>query len=119
MMLWIALGGGLGAALRFAVDTWIAARVRARVPVGTTVINLLGSFLLGLLVGYFGHSSEVTKVLGTGVMGGFTTFGAASVESARLLLAPKVRWLGVAHAVAMVVAAVACAALGLSLGRVL
>lgn len=113
MMLWIALGGGAGAVLRFVLDTTIAARVKARVPIGTLVINLLGSFVLGLLVGHFGHGSEFTKVLGTGAMGGFTTFSAASVESARLLLAPKVHWLGVLHALGMVIGSVLAAALGL------
>ena len=116
MMLWIALGGGTGALLRCVLDTWIAARVRVRVPVGTLVINLLGSFVLGLLIGHFGHASEATKVLGTGAMGGFTTFSAASVESARLLLAPKVHWAGVVHALGMVIGSVLVAALGLCVG---
>lgn len=117
---WIALGGGCGAALRFLLDSWLVTRVRTRVPVGTLVINIVGSFVLGVLVGSLGHSSEVTKVLGTGMMGGFTTFSTASVESARLLLdptaAPRRRLLGVAHAAVMVLGALLAAAIGYSLG---
>lgn len=120
MMLWIALAGGVGAAMRFLLDSWIVTRVRHRVPLGTIVINLVGSFVLGLLVGHFGHASELTKVVGTGAMGGFTTFSTASVESARLLLDPKAprngRLVGVLHGVGMLVGAVLLAALGYTLG---
>lgn len=119
MTLWIALAGGVGAAARFLLDSWIVTRVRHRVPVGTIVINLLGSFVLGLLVGHFGHSSGWAKVVGTGAMGGFTTFSTASVEAARLLLDPKAtregRWAGVLHGFGMLVGAVLLAASGYAL----
>lgn len=120
MMLWVALAGGMGAAGRFLLDSWIVTRVRHRVPLGTIVINLLGSFVLGLLVGHFGHSSDWAKVVGTGAMGGFTTFSTASVESARLLLDAKAtrsgRGMGLLHGLGMLVGAVLLAALGYAIG---
>ena len=72
----------------------------------------------------FGFTSlkraELTKVVGTGAMGGFTTFSTACVESARLLLDPKAprngRLVGVLHGVGMLVGAVLLAALGYAVG---
>ncbi|MBC9955510.1 CrcB family protein [Yimella sp. cx-51] len=116
MTWWIALAGGLGAGLRFLLDSWLTSRVRARVPIGSLAVNVLGSFVLGLLVGHFGHDPQWTRVAGVGLMGGFTTFSAASVESARLLTAPKMQWLGLAHAIGVLVASVTAAFLGYWLG---
>lgn len=81
----VCIGGGVGAALRFMADGAIKERVATSVPVGTIAINVSGCLLLGLLTGLaVGHSSTVA-VLGTGVMGGYTTFSTASFETVRLL----------------------------------
>ncbi|WP_153506366.1 fluoride efflux transporter FluC [Cumulibacter manganitolerans] len=88
----LSLAGGVGAALRLVVDSLIRAATRTHFPVATVTINLVGSFLLGLLAGAAaGHSiDDWYAVLGTGLLGGFTTFSTASVETVRLAIgAPR------------------------------
>ncbi len=114
ILLLVALAGGLGAVARFALDSFITARWPAPLPVGTVVINVSGSLLLGLLTGWAlnTNGAEVLAVVGVGFLGGYTTFSTASVEAARLLRSG--RSLGAAlHAVAMVVLALAAALIGL------
>lgn len=85
---WVALAGSVGACARFVIDGTIRPRVNARVPIGTLLINISGSLLLGILTGLvvFHHaSSALTLVAGTGFCGGFTTFSTASFETVRLL----------------------------------
>lgn len=82
------LGAGLGGALRHAVNLaalrlgWIA------FPIGTLAINVLGSFLMGLIAEWFalrGHLPQQARLfLTTGVLGGFTTFSAFSLDAALL-----------------------------------
>ena len=122
-MFLIALGGGLGALLRFWLDGRVNAAARKAVPgwgvpVGTVAINVIGSLLLGVVAGWWAfHSGDETwrLMLGVGVLGGFTTFSTASVEAARLILAGR-SWAAAGHAVGMLLAAVAAAWLGLWLG---
>jgi len=86
-IVWVGLAGSVGAAARFVVDGTVRVRVPSRVPVGTIVINLAGSLLLGVLTGLvvFHHvTSTLTLVAGTGFCGGFTTFSTASFETVRL-----------------------------------
>ena len=118
LFLAVSLAGGLGAALRLALDGAVRARVRTTLPVGTLLINVLGSLLLGLITGLtlaLWLPEAWHLVLGGGLMGGFTTFSTASVETVRLArdrrsLSALVNGLG------MLVLAVACAFLGLWLG---
>ncbi len=87
-LLLLALAGGLGAVLRLVVDSAVRTRVGTRSPWGTALVNVTGSFLLGVLTGltlFHGAPGEVRLVLGTGFCGGYTTFGTASVETVRLL----------------------------------
>ncbi|WP_200940048.1 fluoride efflux transporter FluC, partial [Aeromicrobium sp. Root495] len=79
----VALAGGLGAATRFWLDGTLRGRSRAVGPWATVVINVTGSFLLGLLVAS-APDGAWHDVLGTGFLGGYTTFSAASVEALRL-----------------------------------
>lgn len=114
----MSLAGGLGAAVRFVVDGTVAARWHRSVPAGTALINVTGSLLLGLLTGWVlaaGASATWTLVLGTGFLGGYTTFSTAMVESARLARAGR---LGAALGLAGVTwaSALAAAALGLVAG---
>jgi CrcB protein len=88
LLLLVSVAGGLGAVARFALDTWTTRHVRADFPVGTFLINVSGSLLLGLVTGLAMAQlvSEVWQtVLGAGVMGGYTTFSTASVDTVRLI----------------------------------
>ena len=88
LFLTIALCGGLGAILRFTVDTLLTARFGSRMPWGTIVINLSGSFVLGFLTGLLTHSllpEPWLLAVGTGLLGGYTTFSTASFDTLRLL----------------------------------
>ncbi|MDP4334504.1 fluoride efflux transporter CrcB [Curtobacterium sp. A7_M15] len=117
-LLVVAVGGGVGAALRFVLDGVVKARV-SRFPLGTLVINVTGSFVLGVLTG-LGQAGTiplpVVAVLGTGMMGGYTTFSTASVETVQLLRSGKPR-LAVLNGLGMLVVSVGAAALGLLIGR--
>jgi CrcB protein len=84
---WIALAGGVGAAARYAVDSWLRQRWPIDFPVGTLLINVSGCLLLGILTGLViahGASSDLRTIAGAGFCGGYTTFSAASVETVRL-----------------------------------
>lgn len=110
----VALAGGLGAISRFSLDSYITDRWPAPLPVGTVVVNVSGSLLLGLLTGWAlaGGGGEVLAILGTGFLGGYTTFSTASVEAARL--ARSGRGLGAAlQAAGMVILGLAAAMAGL------
>jgi CrcB protein len=120
MTLWavilMAIAGGLGAVARFVLDSIVRMRVEAY-PLGTLIINLSGSFLLGLVVGLADHalSSEWRLVLGTGFLGGYTTFSTASYEAVRL--AQQGRWREVSlHTIGMAIGAFVLAVAGLWLG---
>ena len=115
--LWVALAGGVGAVARLVLDGAVRARTGVGYPHGTTVINLSGSLLLGLVVGLSGVVLPDTArlVLGTGLLGGYTTFSTASVETVRL--AAERRWAAAwANGLGMLLAAVGCAALGVAVG---
>ncbi|MBB2892365.1 fluoride efflux transporter FluC [Flexivirga oryzae] len=116
----IAACGGVGAVSRFVVDAEVRRRVRGSFPAGTFVINVVGSFLLGVLTGALTHhagwlSPTAKAALGTGFCGGFTTFSTASVETARLWLT-RGRADSGRYAVATVVVSLLAAFLGLALG---
>jgi len=123
----VAVAGGVGAVARFMLDGVIRARtdarsggrrMRAPLPWGTLAINLSGSFLLGLLVGLVGAGAlagEWQWALGTGFLGGYTTFSTASFEAVRLLQQRRWGWALLA-ALGQLVAATALAGLGLWLG---
>ena len=118
ILLLVALAGGLGAGCRFVLDTLIRRRTTMDFPVGTMVINISGSFLLGLVTGcaVAGLLPEPTAVVvGTGFLGGYTTFSTASFETVRLA---QQRRYGAAllHVTAMVVGALIAAGLGLAVG---
>jgi fluoride exporter len=79
----IAVFGALGAIARFRVDSAVSARFPSDFPVGTLVVNLTGAFALGVLLGA-AVPHRAALVLGTGFMGGYTTFSTWMVESERL-----------------------------------
>jgi CrcB protein len=118
LFLAVALAGGLGAALRLVVDGTVQSRLPSGLPLGTLLINVVGSLLLGLLTGLtlaLWLPEAWHLVLGGGLMGGFTTFSTASYEAVRLARAR--RWVAaVTTGIGMVVVSGGCAFLGLWLG---
>lgn len=111
----MALAGGVGAAARYGVDLKLSGATETRLPRATLAVNLTGSLLLGLLVG-LGSADDVLTVLGTGLLGGYTTFSSASVEVARRVAEGR-RADGLLTAVVMVVGCVALASAGVAAGR--
>ncbi|MHA7132436.1 fluoride efflux transporter FluC [Oerskovia turbata] len=88
LFLLLAVAGGLGAGTRFVVDGLVRSRVRTEFPWPTAVVNMSGSLLLGALTGLVvSHvaASEVAAVVGTGFLGGYTTFSTASYETVQLV----------------------------------
>lgn len=114
----VALAGGIGAVLRFVAEALVSRSVRAPVPLGTFAVNVTGSFALGLVVAATAADSDLRLVVGTGLLGGYTTFSAASVEAVLLARSrgPRALALAAAHAAAMLACGVGAAALGLRLG---
>ena len=84
-VLMVALGGGIGAALRYMTSEWIS---NDGFPWATLSVNLIGSFLMGsLAIGLAEHvvSRDLALLLGTGLLGGLTTMSAFSVETIHLI----------------------------------
>lgn len=114
-VLLIGLGGGLGSVLRWGIDRAVSARVQG-FPHGVMLINLSGSLLLGLLNGLAvgsgaGGEADWLLILGGGVLGGYTTFSTAMVDSVRLGEQRRVLPL-VLNTIGMVVLALAAVLLG-------
>jgi CrcB protein len=84
-MTWVGVAffGALGAAARFGVDSVVSTRLPSDFPLGTLVVNLTGSFALGVLVGA-SVPHRIAFLLGTGFTGGYTTFSTWMVETERL-----------------------------------
>lgn len=90
MMQWLAIatGGALGSVLRFAAVAYFTPLLNYRFPLGTFIVNMLGSLLIGvayvILVEKAILSAEWRLFFITGVLGGFTTFSAFSLEILQL-----------------------------------
>ncbi|MBP1325395.1 CrcB protein [Leucobacter exalbidus] len=115
LALGVALAGGIGAALRHLVDQLVPKGTRHAFPWGLFVVNLTGSFVLGILTG-LALDDAVQAVLATGLLGGYTTFSSASLDTAKLLMARRFT-AAVANAAGVMVAAIACAVAGILLGQ--
>lgn len=87
-LLWVGLGGGLGAMARHAVALGLGAPAPGRFPWATLVVNVSGCLAIGLLAAAWARAAvpEPTRLfLATGLLGGFTTFSAFGLESLALL----------------------------------
>lgn len=118
LLLLMALAGGLGSVARVALDGVIQARSRSGFPLGTLMVNLSGSFLLGLLGGLALRAALPEAwhlVLGTGFLGGYTTFSAASVATVTMVRDGQPR-AALLNGLGMLAGAVLLAALGLVVG---
>lgn len=82
------LGGGIGAALRHGVNVASARWLGAAFPYATLFENVTGSFVMGLLAAYFAFKGDASQswrlFLTTGILGGYTTFSAYSLDAALL-----------------------------------
>ena len=86
--LWVGLGGFVGANARYWLGGWIMARLGSAFPYGTFVINISGSFVLGLIMGILeGHvlSPVVRLALAIGFVGAYTTFSTWTYETLWLI----------------------------------
>ncbi|MCP3739005.1 fluoride efflux transporter CrcB [Rossellomorea sp. BNER] len=86
----ICLGGFLGAILRYGFGIFIRKRFHSSFPLATFIVNILGSFLLGYIIGY-GIGGYTLALLGTGFLGSFTTFSTFKLDSIRLINQKKLR----------------------------
>ena len=80
---WMAVGGFLGAIARYAMSAFVSAHWPTKLPLGTLLVNLIGSFLLGWIASS-GLNEQLAFFLGTGFMGAFTTFSTFKLESVNL-----------------------------------
>ena len=82
------IGGGLGASLRHAVNMLCARCLGTAFPWGTFIINITGSTVMGLIAGYLAFRGEASQAwrlfLMTGILGGYTTFSAFSLDAVLL-----------------------------------
>jgi CrcB protein len=112
------LGAGLGGAARHAVNVGALRLFGTGLPAATMIVNVLGSFLMGVLAGYFalrtGTSQHLRLFLATGVLGGFTTFSAFSLDTV-VLIERHAYWTAASY----VAGSVAFAVAGLCIGQML
>ena len=115
-VLLVALGGALGSVARYGVGMAAARVFGAAFPWGTLIVNVVGGLAMGVLFARAGPAQESLHLfLGVGLLGGFTTFSAFSLESFRLLeQGPAPAALYVA---ASLVLSIGACWLGYSLGR--
>jgi CrcB protein len=85
-MLYVALGGAIGAAARYLIGAYIAKIINnTKFPIATIIINIIGSFLLGIFIGLLKQNDTLFLLFGTGFCGAFTTFSTFSVEALGLI----------------------------------
>lgn len=118
----VAIGGGIGAALRYAVTLWANAHGGITFPYGTMIVNLAGSFCIGLLMMFFQSHVNMTPAVKlfavTGILGGFTTFSTFNMEWLTLLRAGDAA-LAFGYGGGTIVGAFCCCWLGVVIGQLL
>lgn len=114
------IGAGIGGALRHGINVAAARLFGYGFPFGTLIVNIAGSFLMGLLAGYFafrpGINQHMRLFLTTGILGGFTTFSAFSLDTA-LLIERHAYGAAAGYIVGSVAASVSALFFGLALFR--
>lgn len=111
-------GAGLGGVARYAAGTWIMARMGGRFPFGTLLINVSGSFCIGLLMTLFTERFQPHPnwrlFLVVGVLGGYTTFSSFEYETWQAVRFGE-RWLGLIYMLSSVAAGYLAVWLGATL----
>ncbi|MEO3774762.1 fluoride efflux transporter CrcB [Micromonospora sp. B9E7] len=116
-VLLIALGAAVGAPLRYLTDRAVQSRHDSAFPWGTLTVNVIGSLLLGALVGW-PAGPAVTAALATGFCGALTTYSTFSYETLRLVRGGN-RLLAIANALGSVAAGLVAATAGYAVARAL
>ena len=120
-LIFIAIGGGIGSVARYLVTLLAAATLGPRLPWGTLAVNIIGGFVMGLITGAFEgrtHDPDLRLFLTTGILGGFTTFSAFSLDAVRLMQNESLAIAG-GYVVASVALAIAGVIFGLMAARFL
>jgi CrcB protein len=115
----LVVAGALGALLRYEVELAVRRRLGPDFPYGTLVINVSGAFALGVLVGSAAHRgvpASVVTVVGTGLLGAYTTFSTFSVDTVGLVEHARPRAAAVNLAASLVLG-LGAAAVGLLVGH--
>ena len=114
------VGGGLGASLRHTINVICARCIGIAFPWGTFIINITGSTVMGLIAGYLAFKGEASQpwrlFLMTGILGGYTTFSAFSLDTA-LLYERGALGLAAAYVLGSVILSIAGLFVGLALMR--
>lgn len=112
----LVVGGGLGAGARYLLDGAVMRGRKDAFPLGILLVNVVGSFVLGLLTGLGAAIAPAwMAIVGIGVLGGFTTFSTVSVETVLLAQRGRREWAWT-NLLATAVLAIAAAAVGIMLG---
>ena len=115
-LLLVCLGGAIGSGARYLVALWAASALGVAFPFGTLMVNLAGSFLLGVLM-HVGASTEWRLFLATGMLGGFTTYSTFNYETTSYLR--QGAWMmGALNIAVTVVGCLVAGFAGLALARV-
>ena len=83
----VALGGAFGASIRWGLDRWITHIAGPGFPLGVLTCNVIGSLLMGFFISTAAHKglTHLSPLIATGLLGGFTTFSAFSLEAVNLM----------------------------------
>ena len=93
MWVWVAIGGAIGAVMRYLVAGFVQNKIKAvglSFPLGTMTVNVLGSFIIGFFIDYvleyMASPPQIRALVVVGFLGAFTTFSSYSYETVKLLL---------------------------------
>lgn len=117
----VALGGALGSVARYGVNVWTTRAFGLGFPWGTLTVNVVGGFVMGLLAAVLalkGGSNELRVFLMTGILGGFTTFSAFSLDAVTLWERGEAG-IAAGYVAASIVLSIGALLAGLALGRAL
>lgn len=118
--LWVCLGGALGSGARYLMSGWVQERLGAGFPWGTLSVNVVGSFLIALIMQIALSTGSISPLvrltLTTGIMGGFTTYSAFNYETFAYIQ-DKAWWMAGANILVTLIACLVAGFLGQSLGR--
>jgi CrcB protein len=115
-IIYVALGGALGSVARYLMQSVIGKNWGSSFPYGTIIVNISGSLLMGILIGWLSRTmperaQDLRIFLAVGVLGGYTTFSSFSLDA--IVLMEEGRWVAMSI---YVLASVLCGLIGLMAG---